>query len=275
MHLAQQWLTFPAATGPMRAYLARPEAAGDQQAHHAPLPLPGIVLIQEIWGVDEHIADLAGRFAACGYTVLAPDLYSRGGERPPAVTAERVARLRAFLDTHPAAWGNENAFTELPDEERALVTETRAALFGGMRDASGWAADLAAAARWLRARPECAGRRVGSVGYCMGGMLSAMLAAADPDLAAAVIYYGTCPAPESLAAARCPIAGFYGGLDHRISDQVPGFADALRAAGRRFEYKVYEGAPHAFFNDTRPAYHIEAARDAWARTLGFFNETIA
>ena len=267
MRLADQWTTFPASTGPMRAYLVRPEAAR--------APLPGIVLIQEIWGVDDHIQDLARRFAASGYTVLAPDLYSRGGQRPPVLAEDRIARLRAFFDTHPGAWADESAFAELPEAERAQVTETRGALFGGMRDASGWAADLVAAARWLRASPECAGRRVGSSGYCMGGMLSAMLSAADPDLSAAVIYYGTSPAPESLAAARCAITGFYGGLDHRISDGVPEFAKALHAAGKRFEYRIYEGAPHAFFNDTRPSYHIEAARDAWARTLAFFNETLA
>ncbi len=267
MHIADQWVTLPASTGPLRAYLARPEAAR--------APLPGIVLVQEIWGVDEHIQDLARRYAASGYAVLAPDLYSRGGQRPTALAAEGIARLRAFMDAHPGAWGDESAFGELPEAERAPVLETRGALFGGMRDIAGWSADLAAAARWLRARPECAGRQVGSVGYCMGGMLSAMLAAADPELAGAVIYYGSSPAAESLAAARCPLAGFYGALDHGISDGVPAFAEALRAAGKRFEYKIYEGAPHAFFNDTRPAYHVEAARDAWARTLAFFAEALA
>lgn len=267
MRLIDQWTTFAAPTGPMRAYLVRPEAARE--------PLPGIVLIQEIWGVDEHIQDLARRFAASGYAVLAPDLYSRGGQRPPVLAEDRIARLRAFMDAHPEAWGDERVFAELPEAERALVTETRTALFAGNRDMPGWAADLAAAARWLRVRPECAGRRVGSVGYCMGGMLSAMLAVADPDMAGAVIYYGSCPAPESLAGARCPITGFYGSLDGRITDQVPGFAEAMRSAGKSFSYKIYEGAPHAFFNDTRPSYHVEAARDGWARTLAFFNETLA
>jgi carboxymethylenebutenolidase len=76
-------------------------------------------------------------------------------------------------------------------------------------------------------------------------------------------------------ALACPLVGFYGGADPRITDQVPAMAAAVESAGGSFEHHVYDGAPHAFFNDTRPSYRVEAARDAWARLLGFFNRHLA
>jgi carboxymethylenebutenolidase len=77
------------------------------------------------------------------------------------------------------------------------------------------------------------------------------------------------PPAERLGGIACPLLGIYGGEDGRVTGAVPAFADAMSAAGKRFEHHVYPGAPHAFFNDTRPAYRVGAARDAWARTLGF------
>ncbi len=134
-------------------------------------------------------------------------------------------------------------------------------------------------ARWLRTLLDvtdavrgaqvCNGR-VMSTGYCLGGHLSALLAGADPALAAAALYYGTSPDLAAMAALTCPLIGFYGSEDPRITSTVPAFEEALRAAGKRFEAHVYPGAPHAFFNDTRPSYRTDAARDAWARTLALF-----
>ena len=111
---------------------------------------------------------------------------------------------------------------------------------------------------------------MGSVGFCMGGGLSTLLACSDPELSAAAVFYGMPPSEERLQALVCPLLGFYGGADPRVTDTVPAMAKAIAEAGGSFEYHVYPGAPHAFFNDTRPAYRIEAARDAWARVLGFF-----
>ncbi|MCL6549371.1 MAG: dienelactone hydrolase family protein, partial [Alicyclobacillus sp.] len=74
---------------------------------------------------------------------------------------------------------------------------------------------------------------------------------------------------------RCPVMGFYGSLDKRITDQVPAFAQAMENAGKTFSYQVYEGAHHAFFNDTRASYNPTASRDAFARVLTFFNEQLA
>jgi carboxymethylenebutenolidase len=109
----------------------------------------------------------------------------------------------------------------------------------------------------------------------MGGGLSARLACGDPELAAAVIFYGASPEADHLAALVCPVLGFYGGEDPRITGAVPALAAAMEAAGKDFEWHVYLGAAHAFFNDTRRAYDVDAARDAWARALGFFARTLS
>ncbi len=241
--------------------------------------LPGVVLVQEIWGVDEHIQDVAGRLAACGYAVLAPALFSRGGGYPPALAPDRVARAKQFLEAvPPQAWAG------LPDAvrraellatqampERERLEETLAAIFPPDRTAQldGWSSDLVEAAGWLRRSPAVQGRRPGALGVCMGGARAAPHASSDPELAAAVVFYGTPPPADAIPRIACPVMAHYGREDARLVQQLPAFEQAMKAAGKELELHVYPGAPHAFFNDTRRSYHVEAAREAWARALGF------
>ena len=107
------------------------------------------------------------------------------------------------------------------------------------------------------------------MGFCRGGALVGLLAAAEPRLRAGVIFYGSPPPADRRAAIRGPLLGLYGGTDEAITSQIPEFSASLGAAGVEFEDVVYAGAPHAFFNDTRASYRVDAARDAWARTLAF------
>ncbi len=276
MRLATEWVEFRAGDARCRAYRAAPDAANVPTAGGT--RLPAVVLVQEIWGVDEHIQDLAERFAGAGYLTLAPDLYSLGGARPAALEAPRVAAVKAFLDTiPPSSWWDEAARTEalsaLPAEEGEPLAATLAALFAA-RDRREYIAVLRDAVRYVRADAGSTGR-VGSVGFCMGGGLSAQLACAEPELAAAAIFYGASPARADLAGLACPVLGFYGGEDPRITATVPELAAAMDAAGKRYEWHVYAGAAHAFFNDSRRSYHADAARDAWARLLGFFAAHLA
>ena len=276
MRLAAEWLEFRTGEAACNAYRVASDPAGMPTA--GATRLPAIVLVQEIWGVDEHIQDLAERLAGAGYLVLAPDLYSLGGARPAALQAPRVAAVKAFLDTiPPSSWWDEAARTEalsaMPADEGEPLAATFAALFAP-RDRQGLVAVLRDAVRHLLADPECTGR-VGSAGFCMGGGLSAQLACAEPELAAAVIFYGASPTPADLAGLGCPVLGFYGGEDPRITATVPELAAAMEAAGKQYEWHVYDGAPHAFFNDSRRSYHADAARDAWARLLGFFAAHLA
>jgi len=247
----------------------------------AATPLPSVVVIQEIWGLDAHIEDVARRIALAGYVALAPDLYATGGERPAPVARERVAELQAFLNRlPPAAAGavmmdpkaREAELGGRPPAEAARLGETMATLFAGLssgaRNLDAYVPKLVAATAFLREEyPASKGRKVGAVGFCMGGSLVGLLAGHDPQLAAAAIFYGGGPAAALIPGIRCPVVGFYGALDRRVTDGVPAFAEAMRAAGRSFEFHVYDGAQHAFFNDTRPSYEVRAARDAWARVL--------
>ena len=200
------------------------------------------------------------------------------------LAAERVEAAKAFLNSIPpdqwmAVLGDEarrsEALAALPSGEGAQVGETLGALFGGAGgDPTRHVEVLVGALGYLGTHPACSGRKVGSVGFCMGGGLSAQLACAEAGLAAAVVFYGSAPTAEDVARLRCPLRGFYGQDDPRIVSGLPAFDEALTKAGVDHELRVYPETPHAFFNDTRPSYRPEAARDAWARTLGFFADTL-
>ena len=109
----------------------------------------------------------------------------------------------------------------------------------------------------------------------MGGGLSTLLACEEPELAGAAVFYGTAPEAERIARINCPVVAFYGGNDKRVNEGIPAFEQAMHQAGKSFEYRVYEGANHAFFNDTGPAYDVNAARDSFARLLTFFAKNLA
>ena len=263
MELETAWIDVETGKRSCAAYRARPAAAVG--------PLPAVLVIQEAWGVDEHIQDMTRRVATAGYLALAPDLYTIGG-RSPELVPERIAAVKRFLETvPPAIWTDskerQRALAALPGEEQERVGGTMARLFGG-GDPEEQLAALADACRTLRDDPVCDGH-VGSLGWCMGGGLSARLAARETGLGAAVIFYGPPPPDQEIPAIACPVLGFYGAEDTRITAAVPGLVEAMRRAGVAFEYRVYPGAPHAFFNDTRRSYRVDAARDAWARCLLF------
>ena len=274
MKLHTETVELPGKIGAHFAYPAR-----------AKEPLPGVIVIQEIWGVDAHIRDVTERFAAAGYAALAPDLFSRGGGRPAELSEPRMDAAKAFLDQlPPGAWANlmdpakrDAELARLPEGDRGKMGETIGSLFSpqrfGMMPA--FAQDLEAAAGWLRARPEVGGRKIGAVGYCMGGGLAGMLAARDPQLAASVIYYGQLPAGDGIAKLHCPVLVLFAEHDERLVMQLPDFEKAMKQAGKSYDAKVYAGASHAFFNDTRSSYHVAASRDAWARTLELFARTLA
>jgi len=276
MELVAEWIDYESPSGAVAAYLARPLAADG--------PVPAVLVIQEVWGVDGHITDLVERVATAGYLALAPDLYSAGGGRPPTLEAGRLGRAKAFMNTIPtgqwmAVLGDEAKRTEalgaLPGEEAHEVGETLAGLFGGAGgDTARHLQVLRAAVAHVRAHPACAGRAVGSVGFCLGGGLSALLACEEPELGGAVIFYGASPDAEKVSSIRCPVRGFYGRDDPRIVSGLPAFDAALREAGVDCELRIYPDTGHAFFNDTRPSYRQEAARDAWGRMLAFFGEAL-
>jgi carboxymethylenebutenolidase len=158
------------------------------------------------------------------------------------------------------------ALAQLPEEEAEPLGETLGILLATQRPMDRYVEALRGAV--AHARAEGTGS-VGSVGFCLGGGLSARLAAAEPALGAAVVFYGISPPAEQAAGIACPVLGIYGGEDARVNKTVEPFAEAMAEAGKSFDHHTYEGAAHAFFNDTRRVYNVAAARDAWARTLTF------
>jgi carboxymethylenebutenolidase len=269
MPVHTEWVQFAGHTG----FLARPQRAAQ--------PLPGVVVVQEIWGVDAHIEDVTRRMAEAGYAALAPDLYSEGGARPMMLVPERISEVQAFMNNlPPPAWGDpaarSAAMAGLPAAERARIEESHAALFGRLGQLDRFVPALRAAVSYLRGEGSvCAGQPVACMGFCMGGGLSALLACEEPELAGAAIFYGSAPPLDRVPRIQCPVVGFYGGLDARVNAGLPAFTEAMHSSGKSFEPMVYEGAAHAFFNDTRPSYHVGATRDSFARLLEFLRRTAA
>ena len=193
-----------------------------------------VVVIHENRGLNPHIKDVARRVAKAGYVALAPDALSPFGGTPQ----------------------NE-------DEGRALF---------GQLDAEKNRKNFLNAFAYLKARKESNGK-TGAVGFCWGGALSNQMAVHNPDLNAAVSFYGSQPAVSDVPKIKAPIQLHYGGLDERINAGIPAFEEALKAAGTKYELYVYEGANHAFHNDTAPTrYNETAAKLAWERTLRFFSQ---
>jgi len=271
MGIKGEWISYGEGAG----YFAKPEKA-------AP-PLPGVLVIQEIGGVNGHIEDVTRRIAAAGYAALAPDLYAAEGKRPDALTRERIgeafglaARLPPGTMFDPAA--REVELAKLEEAERRRIGETFGQMFSfaAPEKRGSLMGPLTRAFRHLHEeRIETRGRKIACVGFCMGGGLSALLACEEPELSGAAVFYGMTPPAEKIATAACPVIAFYGAKDQRVNAGIPGFQDGMRAVGKSFEHYIYEGAGHAFFNDDAPSYDVKAARDSYARLLAFFSKVLS
>ena len=196
--------------------------------------LPSVLVIHENRGLNPYIEDVARRLAVANFIAFAPDgLTSVGG--------------------YPG------------DDEKA------AALFGEI-DGAKMREDFFAAARWLKSRPDSAGK-LGAVGFCFGGGIVNQLAVRmGSDLAAAVPFYGVQPSAADTAKIKAPINAQYGELDTRITSGWQAFDAALTEAQVPHEGHIYKGANHGFHNDTTPRYDEAAAKEAWQHTLHWFNK---
>lgn len=226
--LVTEMVEYPDTDGEtLMGYLARPEGTE---------PLPAVVVIQEWWGLNEHIRDVTRRFARENFVALAPDLYK-------------------------------GVSTTEPDEARKLVMEL------DMMEA---VREIQQAVAFLQNQDYVAGQQVGIVGFCMGGGLALNTALAEEDLGAVVAFYGSPLTPEQAAQVQAPVLGLYGSEDQGIPvADVEAMQAALEQAGIENEFEIYQGAGHAFFNDTRDSFDQEAADDAWPRTLAWFRNHLA
>lgn len=199
---------------------------------------PAIIVIHENRGLNEHTRDVARRFAAAGYVALAVDALSRSGG---------------------------TASFETPDKAREAF---------GKLDLKDVISDLNAGLDFLNSHANVKKGKLASIGFCWGGARSFKLATEPNDLKAAVVFYGTAPTDEELAKVHCPVYGNYGATDERITSKVPEVAKKLKDLKKSFDYKIYDGAGHAFFNDTGDRYNAEAAKDAWEKTLAFLKKNV-
>ncbi len=217
----------------MDAYIALP---GEEQCY------PGIILLQEAFGVNHHIRTVAGRLCNEGYAVIAPDLFHR--------TAPKIEI--AYTD-----------FGSAMPHMKALTKE-------------GLTHDLQAAYHWLQQHPAVVHGKVGSIGFCLGGRVS-FLANARLPLSAAVSYYGG--GLNTLSGEAANLHGthlfFWGGKDMHIpQEKIDIIVNAVKGAGKAYINTVISYAGHGFNCDERSSYHPLAAMEAWATTLVFFNNRL-
>ncbi len=194
---------------------------------------PGVLVIQEWWGLVDHIKDVCDRFANEGYVALAPDLYHGKTTRSP----DEAGKLMMAM--------------QIDEAEK----------------------DLRGAIRFLINHEASTADKVGTVGFCMGGALSLYAATKNPQVGACVVFYGGHPnVKPDLANLQAPMLGIYAERDGSVTpESVRELERQLKALGKSVEVHIYLGVDHAFFNDQRAdVYNAKAAADAWRRTIEFF-----
>lgn len=215
-------------------------------------PKGAVLVISEIWGLVEHIADVADRFAAEGYLAVAPDILSSVG-----VTPELGAELTAAMSSPDPA-----VRAEVQPVLREKFTATAAPEYAA------WAVEvLQQVTDYVDAQFD-GEADIAVVGFCFGGTYAWELAAADTRIRLVVPFYGVAPARATLADVAAPVLAFYGETDERVTGTLPQLTETLAGLGTDFTSVVYPGVGHAFFNDTNPlTYDADSANDAWAKVL--------
>jgi carboxymethylenebutenolidase len=226
--MAGKMVEFSSNGGTTGGYLAIPGGEGVG---------PGVIVIQEWWGLVPHIKDVCDRFAAEGYVALAPDLYHGKSTTSP----DEAGKLMMALQIADAEKDLGGAITFLLDQEATISP------------------------------------KVGTVGFCMGGALSLYTATRNSQVGACVVFYGGHPyVKPDLRQLQAPLLGLYAGRDTFVTpDHVHALENRLKELGKSAEIHIYPDADHGFFNDTRPGVYDEAAaKDAWQRVLKFFGENL-
>jgi carboxymethylenebutenolidase len=226
------------ADGEMPAYRAMPASGG---------PFPTILVVQEIFGVHEHIKDVCRRFAKLGYFAVAPELYARQASAAELSTME----------------GARAAMGRVPDKQVM--------------------SDLDATVAYAKASGKANTDKLGITGFCWGGRVVWQYAEHSPNLKAGVAWYGILTGPttenrpnhplDNVKDLKAPVLGLYGAADQSIPvDTVDKMRDACKAAGKSCELIVYPDTPHGFHADYRPSYRPEQAKDGWNRAIAWFKQ---
>ena len=221
--MAGQMVEFTSNGGRTSGYLAIPQKGTG----------PGVIVIQEWWGLVDHIKDVCDRFANEGYVALAPDLYHGQSTKSPDEAGKLMMALR------------------IDEAEK----------------------DLRGAIQYLLNHEATTGTRVGVIGFCMGGALSLYAASKNQQVGACVVFYGIHPnVKPDLPSLQAPVLGIYAERDQSVPPEaVRELERQLKELGKSVEIHIYPDTDHAFFNDQRPdVYNPKAAEDAWRRVIQFF-----
>jgi len=232
-------VSIPTSDGQIPAYRAMPKAG---------TTFPVVLVVQEIFGVHEHIKDICRRFAKIGYLAIAPELYARQGD------VSKISNIQDVIS---------KVVSKVPDAQVM------------------W--DLDSAADWAGKSGKGDVGRLGITGFCWGGRIVWLYAAHSPKLKAGVAWYGRLVGPKSelqpqhpidiAGSLKAPVLGLYGGKDQGIPlDTIEQMRAALKAAGNPSEIVVYPEAGHGFNADYRPSYNKEAAEDGWKRLQQWFKK---
>ncbi len=198
---------------------------------------PAVLIIHENRGLQPHIQDVTRRMAKEGFLALAPDALSPLGGTPENDQDKAVAMIGQL------------------DKDKTIK-------------------NFVAAVKYLKTQPLSTGK-VGCTGFCWGGGMTNQVAVNSPDLNAAVPYYGMQPTAEQVASIKAPLMAHYAGEDTRINQGIPAFEEALKKNNKVYQIFMYDGAQHAFNNDSNPErYNEKAAKLAWSRTISFFKENL-
>ena len=228
----------PVADGSIPAYRAMPDKGG---------PFPTVLVIQEVFGVHEHIKDLCRRLAKLGYYAIAPELYARQGN--PAEISDTKELITKIV-------------SKVPDAQVM--------------------SDLDAAVVFAKASGKADTTKLAVTGFCWGGRITWLYAAHQPALKAAAAWYGIDRTHSELTPTnpldvipdlKCPVLALYGGADKSIPQElIDKRQTACKEAGKTCEAIVYPDAPHGFNADYRPSYRPEAAKEGWAKMLAWFKQ---
>jgi len=230
------------------AFLASPEGKDTY---------PGIILIHEIWGLDDHIKDVTKRYAKEGYVVLAPDLFA-GTPIENAVSPSLFAEM-----------GDPAKRDEAQKKMRAALAPMQSPEF-----AKDMIHKLQMCFSYFEKQEKCNGA-IGVLGFCFGGSYSFALATTQPKLKAAVSFYGQAPEADKIEAINCPVLAFYGEQDTNLIDHLDELKNNMKKYKKEFESVVYPNTGHAFFNDSnRNRYNKEASDDAWKKSLAFLSKNL-
>lgn len=228
-NLVSDRVEFRGKAGTVFGYLSRPKASGKY---------PAIIVIHENRGLNDHIRDVARRFAKEGYVALAPDYLSRqGGTEKANPSGEGIRNLRELVPWQAVAEDTEAGFA------------------------------------YLRSLSEVRADRLGLTGFCWGGEMTFAAATRVRGLKAAVVYYGRSPNPIDLVKnIEAPVLAHYGEDDPGVNKTIPAAEEAMKKYNKSYTYKIFPSARHAFNNDTGDRYHPEAAKESWQSTLQFFKK---